>query len=40
MSNQRPFVNDIMVSLKEPKEQIIVDITRIYDLKAAEIKVF
>ncbi|UTO27682.1 hypothetical protein [Bartonella harrusi] len=38
--NQSPFVNDIVVSLEDPKEQIIVNIALIFDLKAAGIKVF
>ncbi|MCZ2159166.1 hypothetical protein NPX99_07895 [Bartonella sp. 220] len=38
--NQNPFANDIVVSLKDPQEQIVVDIALIYDLKAVGIKVF
>ncbi|EJF82491.1 hypothetical protein [Candidatus Bartonella washoeensis] len=37
---QSPFINDVVVSLKDPEEQILVNVALIFDLKAAGIKVF
>ncbi|EJF92284.1 hypothetical protein ME9_01686 [Bartonella taylorii 8TBB] len=37
---QSPFINDIVVSINDPEEQILVNVALIFDLKAAGIKVF
>ncbi|WP_246668533.1 hypothetical protein [Bartonella refiksaydamii] len=37
---QSPFINDIVVSIKDPEEQILVNVALIFDLKAAGMKVF
>ncbi len=38
--DQSPFINDIVVSIKDPEEQILVNVALIFDLKAAGVKVF
>ncbi|WP_435896251.1 hypothetical protein ACRPOS_009200 (plasmid) [Bartonella heixiaziensis] len=37
---QSPFINDVVVSIKDPEEQILVNVALIFALKAAGIKVF
>ncbi|MCL6230311.1 hypothetical protein [Bartonella bilalgolemii] len=38
--NQSPFVNDVVFSIKDPEEQILVNVSLVFGLKSAGIKVF